>query len=205
MEFIPDGDYGDAEKWDFSEDKIPIYWIDNYPYKATTEKNAKKLFQIRKQIDILCDNLIKNRIYWESESNQQYLDGVDIFLGLHKEALYSPYVLPSPFFERARMGLYTSRYLLSEIPKKTKFDGLNKPKTRYFDKKHSLPKVGKDGSKRALYRDIFLNLNKNDDDLKSLVVHELAHSMANHIFYRPNDHHSDFNWAEKMIKKYWPK
>jgi len=137
-----------------------------------------------------------------STGNQQYLDGVNVFLGLHSEYHHDPNTLPSPFFEIAKKGLPTSRYLLSEIPKSTAFDGLNKPKLRYKDKR--LPPVGKDGNGRALYRDIFLNLNKSDDSLRRLVIHELAHSLANHIMYRPNDHHADFKWAERLIEDHWP-
>jgi hypothetical protein len=205
--FIPDiGDAHDTEKWDFPEDNIsphgiPFY-IGKYPYKARTRENAQKLAMFRNKIDILCENLISNRSKWENSTvNDQYIDGVDVFLGLHKEAYYDPYTLPSPFFEIAERGLPTSRYLLSEIPKGTKFAGLNKPKMRYVD--HSLPRVGKDGQGRALYRDIFLDLSKSDRTLKPLIIHELAHSLANHIGYRPDDHHADFQWAERLITKYW--
>lgn len=200
---IPDpGDTLDFEKWDFSEDNIPIYYVGKYPYKARSQENAQKLAGIRNQIDALCQNLEDNRDKWEqSTNNQEYLDGVNVFLGLHNEYHHDPYSLPSPFFEIAKRGAPTSRYLLSEIPKYTKFDGLNKPKMRYRDKR--LPPVGKDGNGRALYRDVFLNLNKNNKNLEELVLHELSHSLANHIMYRPNDHHADFHWAEKLLTKAW--
>jgi hypothetical protein len=203
--FIDDlGDYYDNEKWDFQEDNIPIRQIGKYPYKTNSLKNAQKLASLREKIDILCKNLENSRIDWEkSTNNRQYLDGVNIFLGLHNEYYHDPYTLPSPFYEIAKRGLPTSRYLLSEIPQYTSFAGLNKPKQRYVDKR--LPYVGKDENGRALYRDIFLDLNRSDESLKSLIIHELAHSMANHIMYRPNDHHSDFKWCEKLITEYWPK
>lgn len=197
------GDYYDAEKWDFDERFIPIYTIGKYPYKARTLGNAKKLDRIRKQIDKLCKNLTMNRDVWENSTNNvQYLDGVDVFLGLHKEAYYDPYVLPEPFFEVADRGLPVSRYLLSEIPSGTKFSGLNKPRMRHID--NTQPSVGKDDTGRALYRDIFLDLGMNDQALKKLIIHELAHSMANHIMYRPDDHHADFKWCEELISDYWP-
>lgn len=200
---IPDyGDHYDSEKWDFDETNIPVHYIGKYPYKAYSKSNAQKLANIREQIDNLCYNLINSKNEWEqSTNNQEYLDGVNLFLGLHNEYDHDPHTLPSPFFEIASKGIPVSRYLLSEIPSGTKFMGLNKPKFRYLDKR--LPPVGKDGKGRALYRDIFLDLNKNDKQLKSLVVHELAHSLANHIMYRPDDHHADFKWAEKLLNKYW--
>ncbi len=202
--FIQDlGDKFDLEKWNFPENDIPVYLIGNYPYKARSEVSAQKLVNIRIQIDLLCQNLENNRNIWsQSTNNQEYLDGVNVFLGLHSEYHHDPYTLPTPFFEIAKKNLPTSRYLLSEIPKGTLFNGLNKPKQRYFDKR--LPSVGKDGKGRALYRDIFLDLNRSDKSLKNLVIHELSHSLANHIMYRPDDHHADFKWAEKLLTEYWP-
>jgi hypothetical protein len=203
-QYIDDfGDFKDSVKWDFPENTIPVYVIDKYPYKAKNMKNAEKLAKIRLQINDLCKNLINYRIEWEnSTNNQEYIDGVDIFLGIHNEYDYNPYSLPEPFFTIAKQGYSTSRYLLSEIPKSTLFSGLNKPKMRY--KTSQEPFVGKDGSGRALYRDVFLDLNQSDSSLKKLVIHELAHTAANHIFFRPDDHHADFKWAENLIKKYWP-
>ena len=71
---------------------------------------------------------------------------------------------------------------------------------------HQWAKIGQG---RALYRDIFLDLSTQGhhfgSNLKNLVIHELAHSMANHIQWRPNDHHADFKFAENLIKNYWPK
>lgn len=202
--FIEDpGDYYDEIKWDFPENDIPVYWIGKYPYKAQSLKNAQKLHSIRSKINELCHNVIINRKKWEnSTSNLSYLNGVTIFLDLHMESYYDPYTLPQPFYDIALNGLPTSRYLLSEIPKGGIHMGLNKPKMRYIIK--SFPKVGKDGQGRALYRDIFLDLDKSDRELKNLIIHELAHSMANHIAYRPDDHHQDFKWAEKLITNCWP-
>lgn len=201
--FIDDpGDRFDKEKWDFSEINMPIYQIGKYPYKARSLKSAQLLASIRDKIDELCYNIEINRKYWEhSTRNKEYLDGVEVFLGLHEEFDYDPHVLPSPFYEIAMNDFPTSRYLLSEIPKGTKFNGINKPRQRYMDS--NAPPVGKDGNGRALYRDVFFDLSTKD--LKSLVIHELAHSLANHIAYRPDDHHADFKWAEKFIERYWPK
>lgn len=198
-----DGDMYDQEKWDFDERGIPVHWVGKYPYKARNKENALRLANFRNKIDMLCHNLVMNKQEWEnSTSNISYLNGVAVFLGLHMETIHDPSTLPHPFYDIAMRGSPTSRYLLSEIPKGTAFAGLNKPKMRYMNKR--LPKVGKDGSGRALYRDIFLDLNKSDRALKNLIIHELAHSMANHIAYRPDDHHADFKWAERLIADYWP-
>ncbi len=196
-QFIQDsGDHFDKVKWDFYEGNIPVYIIGKYQYKARSKESANKLATIRNKIDILCQNIINYL------PKKEHYAGVDVFLGLHCETYYDPRVLPFPFSEIAQKGQSVSRYLLSEIPKGTDYFGLNKPRLRYID--NNSPIVGKDQRGRALYRDIFLNLDRNDKDLEELVIHELAHSMANHIAYRPDDHHADFKQAEKLITKYWP-
>ncbi len=189
--------------WDFSEDSLNVYKIGKYEYKAMNQKNAKLLSSLRKKIDILCENILDDIDSWvNSTNNQSYLDGVFLFIGIHKEHYYDPDTLPLYFAEIAVKGTKVSRYLLSEIPKGTPFDGISKPRMRYIDNRSS--PVGKDGNMRAMYRHIFLNLDISDKKLTKLIIHELAHTMANHVRYRPSDHFSDFIWAEKLITKYWP-
>jgi predicted SprT family Zn-dependent metalloprotease len=187
-----------GEAWNFYTGDLPIYIIGKYPYKAYTKKNAVLLSKIRKIISNLCSNLENDRNNWD---NKEYSAGVDIFLGIHKEIKYNPKSLPEPFYKLALSGKKTSRYLINEIPKGTKFDGIDMPRMRYIEKYS--PFVGKDGQERALYRDIYLNLDLSPTVLEKLIIHELAHTMANHVRYRPDDHHADFKWCEKLIKKYW--
>ncbi len=189
------GDRYDKMKWDFREDTMPIYVIGNYPYKAMNKQNANRLSQIRKSINTLCNNIEKGHGW---KNNEQ----VKMFLEMHGENYYSPNQLPVPFYYTAINGKKTSRYLLSEMPPdETRLDGLMKPKMRYHDD-NAIP-IGKDGRGRALYRDMFLNLNKSESSLKNLVIHELAHSMANHIRWREDDHGKDFIECENFIKRHW--
>jgi hypothetical protein len=213
--YIPDsGDAIDIQRsgtaWDFPETGH-VYWIRGYPYKASNIERAKKLSMIRNKINILCDNIVRDLSPNKPNLPAQGIYGIDIFLGLHQEHYYDPKMLPHPFYDLAKSGRKTSRYLLSEIPKGTMFDGISKPRMRFIDP--DAPYVGADKNGRALYRDIFLNLDKTETNvhgsnksigLKGLVIHELAHSLANHIAYRPDDHHADFKWAEKFITKHWP-
>lgn len=189
------GDIHDPVKWDFDESNIPIFIINNYVYKARSIENAKLLASIRRKIDILCDNIDKDRYNWTVNK-----DNVELFLGIHKEYYYDPDVLPEPFHSISKKNLKTSRYLLSEIPSKTMWAGLNKPKMRFRESSGLL--IGTDGDQRPLYRDIFLDLKV--PNLDKLVIHELAHTMANHVNYRPDDHKYDFKVCENLIKKYWP-
>lgn len=189
------GDYFDDIKWDFEED-LPEYTIDNYTYLASNYKNALILHKLRGDINRLCKNLIS-----DFGSYDDYSDNVDLFLEIHDEYYYNPDELPHNFFARIKNNGKTSRYLLSEIPHGTPFDGINKPRLRY--NQYDLPKIGKDGTGRALYRHIFLNLNKKYDDLIKLLIHELAHTMANHIRWRRDDHGIDFITCENIIKSHW--
>ena len=190
--------------WDFSEDSLNDYQIGKYNYKAKSYKNAKFLSQLRKKIDTLCENIIDNIDSWINSTNvQSYIDGVFLFLSIHKEHYYDPNLLPLQFAEISIKGEKVSRYLLSEIPKGTPFDGINKPRMRYID--NMVNPIGKDGCSRPMYRHIFLNLDLSDKKIDKLLIHELSHTMANHNQFRNNDHHADFIWCEKLIIKYWPK
>lgn len=189
------GDYYDELKWDFPEN-LPVYEIDGYEYMATSKRRAQYLAHVRNNIDQLCSNL-----EMELRSNRRLSklerDRIQTFLDIHQERYYDHSDIPAPFSYRA-MNAPTSMYLLGEIPKFTGFQGINKPRMRVLT---DLPPVGKDGQGRALYRHIFLNLDANE--LDDLIIHELAHSMANHIQWRNDDHHADFKWCENMIKKYY--
>jgi len=200
------GDRNDPVKWDFDESNMKVQYLDYdyYPYKANSKKKAEKLSKLRDDIRFLCRN-IENNIHSikNSTSNKEYLNGVELFLNIHKEYMYeNPHILPEPFYTFSDNGLPTSRYLLSEIPKGTEFHGLNKPKMRHMSE--GVPVVGKDGKGRALYRDIFLNLDTTDEKLRNLIIHELAHTGANHISFVPENHYADFQWFEQLIKRYWP-
>lgn len=191
----------DDFKWDFPETGT-IYKIGDYEYLASNREHAELLANLRDHIDGLCERISRDRHNWNKPNvSKSYRDGVDVFLGLHMPVFYDPNELPNPFFETASKGRKTSRYLLAEIPKGTEFEGISKPRMRFDD--ISAPPVGKHGTARALYRHIFLNLDLSPKKLEELVIHELAHSMANHVFWEPDNHHADFKWAERLIKKYW--
>ena len=48
-----------------------------------------------------------------------------------------------------------------------------------------------------------LFFNAREPYSKALLIHELAHTAANHVMFRPDDHHSDFYDAERLIKKFF--
>ena len=163
------GDIYDAVKWDFDEHDIPAFLIENIPYKAQNINNAYMLATIRKKINQFAYNIFMNKKKWP----HNMINKIELFLN--------------------------TDFLLSEIRRGTKFDGLNKPKFRFYDT--NSPNIGKDGQMRASYRDIFLNLGVAN--LDKLIIHELAHSFCNHVQYREDDHGEDFVEAEKFIKLYW--
>lgn len=98
--------------------------------------------------------------------------------------------------------IHPHKYLLSEMQLGTPFNGLNKPRDLYLSNKES---VGKDGRLRANYRHVFLTLRNNRgkfnnyNDIMKLVIHEIAHTMCNHVTWRDDDHGKDFKHAEKII------
>ena len=98
--------------------------------------------------------------------------------------------------------IHPNNYLLSEMQLGTNFYGLNKPKNLYNSNKSP---IGKDKTLRASYRHVFLTLRNNNgkfndkEKIMKLVIHEIAHTMCNHVTWRDDDHGKDFKHAEKLI------
>jgi hypothetical protein len=106
------------------------------------------------------------------------------------------------------LDIHPNKYLLSEMQLGTMFNGLNKPRDLYLSNK---PSLGKDGKYRAKFRHVFLTLRNSNgkfndfDTIMDLVIHEIAHTMCNHIRWRDDDHGKDFKHAEKLIKNAYKK
>jgi hypothetical protein len=97
-------------------------------------------------------------------------------------------------------------FSLQEIPKNTKFEGINKPLFIVYSPKDGLV-FKKDNKYRAGSRHIMLTLRNEDGSLKDwkhikrLLLHELAHTMCNHVTYREaGNHEGDFKKCEKFLK-----
>lgn len=98
--------------------------------------------------------------------------------------------------------IHPDNYYLSEMQLDTIFDGINKPRDLYISK---YPSIGKDKNLRASYRHIFLTLRdkygnfKDKNYIIELVIHEITHTMCNHVTWRNDDHGKDFKHAEELI------
>jgi len=207
---VDPGDRYDKMKWDFNEKKgYTTIYIEDYPYKVIKkgsredqEEIASKLYIVRQLINDLSDCISRHRN--EFPKNMQNM--IDIFLDIHQEKKFERDVDLPPIFKKREKSTYPthSNFLLSQIPSSTGFMGLNKPKNRYLTDQ---PNVGPDKNIRAEYRDIFLNINKDTkyDYIISLLIHELSHTMANHVRWRPDDHGKDFTSCEKLLKKMYKK
>lgn len=107
--------------------------------------------------------------------------------------------------------LMNTPYTLQEIPKQSMFEGLNKPKGVYF-KKCNLNTI-MDNEYLASRRHIMLKLRTEQGQLlswksmKNLILHELSHTMCNHVIYRDSGNHQkkDFhkysNFLQYISKK----
>ena len=86
------------------------------------------------------------------------------------------------------------------------FEGLNKPKNVGFVSKED--SIGIDGKLRAKNRLIFIQLRKDNNNLKTikeiavLIAHELAHTAMNHVTWRDDDHDKNFKKVNKIILKH---
>jgi hypothetical protein len=174
------GDKRDSLKWDFDEKRgYTTIVIASYPYKVLSKHNkktqnlvARKLHKLR-----LLNDKINNVIDDYAKG-----PGIEIYKYIHKD------------------NEGTSNYLLSEMKPSTGFSGLNKPKQRTLTNQEF---VGADENIRARSRDIFLTIDTTTpeitEDELALYIHELAHTGANHVQWRPDDHKEDFKSFEELL------
>jgi hypothetical protein len=173
------GDLFDNVKWNLDDSKLIKFFIDGFLYKVNTKDSAVKLHKYRNKIDILCKNILNAPL---TDIDPEC---IRIFLDIHMS--------------------HNGRYFLSEIPPSKegkKFNGLNVPKLRIFTNDKS---IGKDKNLRASYRDIYMSPTLTEHMFTETLIHELAHTMCNHVQWHDDDHGKDFKRCEKFIKSLWPK
>jgi len=170
------------EFWDFDEKiNYKVVNLNNNNYKVLNiykdyYDSALLLDKIRNFIDIISEYLHVNKYRYKLLEQKH----IYCFLLIHP-----------------------NNYLLSEMQLNTEFDGLNKPKKLY----KSNTKLGPDNYLRASYRDVFLRLRKDNGEFKNinsirnLVIHEIAHTMCNHVTWRDDNHHWDFEMCENILKE----
>ena len=174
------------EFWDFDENKnYTKIVVNKIPYKVLNKYSnyvdcVKILIYLRDIIYLMCVYLSVN-IYKYNTKDQI---AIKCFLDIH--------------FNKK------NPYYLSEMQIGTQFNGLNKPRNLY---RSNEPPLGEDGKDRAKYRHIFLTLRNPNGCFKSiksitdLLIHEITHSMCNHIRWRNDDHGDDFKYYENLLKK----
>lgn len=202
------GDKYDKMKWNFPDSSLKVYYYDNYPYKVSDSRNINKLVYIRNEITRLTQALDKidtmslYRLYYDAPENNgvsfdEFLNGINEFIDIHSEKIRS-----DQFFGYCPMFLRknTSRFIVNEIPNNKQaniFSGINVPRLRY---KSNGPSTGIDKNLRAMYREIYLDINLSNSELRKLIYHELAHAVAGHIQYRDaGNHKNDFELCEDLL------
>lgn len=192
--YVDEGDKNDKIKWDITEDSKYKKYHNGYIYKYYNNNSLNKLIYIRNEINRLTMYIYKMNNY---ELYEYYMNNVCKY----KYLSYNDFINQIKLFlyihlEYDRNNVKKSLYLLSEMPPNSNyFSGLNKPKDRYLSDKID---IGTDKKIRATYRDIFLDLKVHN--LKSLVIHELSHTMANHVLFRVDDHNVDFKICEDFLE-----
>ena len=105
--------------------------------------------------------------------------------------------------------LVITPHTLGEMPLNDGFDGLNLPKRIVKLNPSDGLKFSKDSNIRAGHRHVLLTLRKKTGDIHplakimKLIIHELAHTMCNHVTFRDKGNHlKDFDDNERYLKKF---
>lgn len=170
--------------WDIPEDSN---------CKLVYNHSGDKQFYIRRFFD-KTDNLVVH-----------YLDTIHNFIYLIKKKLLHYNVMQDKL-EHAKIILIITPHTVGEMPINEKFEGLNKPKNIVKLSRPDGLQFKQDSDLRASNRHILLTLRdlngnlKKEKDIKKLIIHELAHTMCNHVTFRDKGNHlDDFKRNEKFL------
>ena len=174
------------EFWDFDEN---INYItiqkNNYYYKVLEKYNDNSI----------CAELLYNITIFINKISKYIDKNYNNIINNSKNPLIKKYL-------DCFLLIHPNNYLLSEMQLNTIFNGLNKPKELYICNSE----LGPDKNLRAAYRHIFLSLRKNNGEFKNinnitnLVIHEITHTMCNHVTWRDDNHYDDFKYCENLLK-----
>jgi hypothetical protein len=162
---------------------------------------------------------------WDLEESKGFINGISpygsiykirnihnnnnetlVYLGLiHKYIYELKNILSKNNSSEARVFVKTP-HTIQEIPYNGVYEGINKPKCIVSCSNDGL-QFRKDNNYRAGVRHIMLSLRTKTGKLrkweivKKLLLHELAHTMCNHITYREEgNHEDDFYNSENLLK-----
>ncbi len=105
----------------------------------------------------------------------------------------------NPEFIRNGLQLFIdTTHTFQELdPSEARFQAVNKPKNVNFKKERN--SLGDDQKLRSLHRHIVIKLDRSDNYVLCLLIHELAHTPPNHVCFRTDDHKHDFRIFQALF------
>lgn len=169
--------------WDLEEEKgyIIANTEGNNYYILNNRKNMSKALEIFKKINYFITELtsyLSNNFY---RIPAELKPGIMILIMMHPQ----------------NQRLY-------ELPEDSQFIGLCKPKGVRIRK--NLPPIGKDKYLKATSKYLYIQIRKSDEkfksfnEIKDIVIHELAHTAANHVTWKDDNHGKDYEKYHNFLK-----
>jgi hypothetical protein len=171
-------------KWDIDEDtRFKMVYVNQQLCKVLNNKDENMNTLAGKYLCLIYD----------------YINAIRIDLSLNYSfAEKNSFITESLIF-------ITTPFTIQEIPNNVGFEGLNKPKN-IVSYTFRPAQFKQDNNYRAGSRHILLairdknNKIRNWTAVKRLILHEISHTLCNHVTYRTEGNHlSDFKNAEKKI------
>jgi hypothetical protein len=171
--------------WDFSEhdNYVPYHII----HKDTTQ--PEKFVYVKNIID----------------TNRRELHGrILCFLDVFTRHVQH-YIKTSGLYKKNKcLDLFMkTKHTFYELYRNIAFKGVNKP-IEVHHCRHAKDNIGKDHKLRAHSRNVMIVVQENVNDMYDLYCHEIAHTLCNHVQFRPDDHHGDtevdFPHNEKLFQ-----
>ena len=94
-----------------------------------------------------------------------------------------------------------TKHTFYELPYNRDFNGVNKPKNVHECVFANNVSIGADNILRAHERYVMIVIPPNANAMAKLYAHEIAHTFANHVQFRPDDHHGTNAWDFPQVEQ----
>ena len=98
-----------------------------------------------------------------------------------------------------------TKHTFYELYPNPHYNGVNKPKNVH-ECENATENIGPDEKLRAHTRHVMIIIPDDVVEMFDLYCHEIAHTLCNHVQFRPDDHHGDteqdFPYNQKLVRKY---
>jgi hypothetical protein len=151
----------------------------------------RRAFELEKSLKQSCENILARvQVPEDTDIFQKLIDSYDEFIGNKYKRNRAVHVTPSFIEEGLRIFVDTNHTMQELDPSSPLFQAVNKPKNVLYTA--AAIDQGLDRKLRSSHRHVVFKTLGTEHDVIRLLIHEFAHTPANHLCFRVDDHCHDF-------------